>query len=127
MEIVLLLIAGVVIYFLYNTLQEYLKNPIQQQQPYTKRVDIAPIDFENPSKEMARVDKVKSSEFGVLAAILGHLVWSDDKVCPLEKELLDEILTDMAAESKNPKLSKEELNKIVMEQKNNDSIKSRLK
>lgn len=122
MEIVLLLIAGVVIYFLYNTLQEYLKNPIQQQQSYTKRVDIAPIDFENPYKEMARVDKVKSSEFGVLAAILGHLVWSDDKVCPLEKELLDEILTDMAAESKNPKLSKEELNKIVMEQKNNDTM-----
>ena len=50
MEIVLLLIAGVVIYFLYNTLQEYLKNPIQQQQPYTKRVDIAPIDFENPKR-----------------------------------------------------------------------------
>ena len=58
MEIVLLLIAGVVIYFLYNTLQEYLKNPIQQQQPYTKRVDIAPIDFENPYKEMARVVRV---------------------------------------------------------------------
>lgn len=118
MEIVLLLIAGVVVYFLYNTLQEYLKNPLHpQQQPYTNRVDSAPIDFHNPYEEMAQVDKVKSSEFGVLAAILGFVVWSDEKICPLERKLLDEILTDMAAESKNPKLSKDELNTIVMEQK----------
>lgn len=119
MEIVLLLIAGVVVYFLYNTLQEYLKNPLQpNQQHYTNRTDAAPIDFQNPYEEMAQADKVKSSEFGVLAAILGYLVWSDKKVCSLQEQLLDEMLTDMAIESKNHKLSKDELKTILMEQEN---------
>ena len=67
---------------------------------------------------MAQADKVKSSEFGVLAAILGYLVWSDKKVCSLQEQLLDEMLTDMAIESKNPKLSKDELKTILMEQEN---------
>ncbi|RDU60000.1 tellurite resistance TerB family protein [Helicobacter marmotae] len=117
MEIVLLLIAGVVIYFLYNTLQDYLKNPIQtQQQPYSNSADTAPIDFENPYEEMAQTDRLKSNEFSVLAAILGYLVWSDKKVCPLEEQLLAQMLADMAAESKNPKFSKEELKDILMKQ-----------
>lgn len=119
MEIILLLIAGVVVYFLYNTLQEYLKNPIQpNQQPYTNRTDISPIDFQNPYEEMAQQDKIKSNEFSILAAILGYLVWSDKKMCALQEQLLDEILTDMAAESKNPRFTIDELKAILNEQRN---------
>lgn len=119
MEIVLLLIAGVVVYFLYNTLQEYLKNPLHpnQQQPYSNQTNTAPIDFQNPYEEMTHTDKIISSEFGILAAILGHVVWSDNEICKLEEQLIDEMLTDMAEESKNPKLSKEELHEILLEQK----------
>lgn len=121
MEIVLLLIAGVVVYFLYNTLQEYLKNPLHQNPQFnTNRIDNTPIDFKNPYQEMTHIDKVKSSEFGVLAAILGRVVWSDEKMCPLEEQLVDEMLTDMAQEAKNPKMSKEELKDILMEQKSSN-------
>ena len=113
MEILLLLIAGVVVYFLYNTLQDYLKNPINQQS-YPKQLEDTNINFQNAYEQVSVVEKAKSNEFSVLAAILGNfIVWSKMKTCPLEKELLDGILTDMASESKNPKLSKEELSKIV--------------
>ena len=121
MEILLLLIAGVVVYFLYNTLQDYLKNPINQQS-YPKQLEDTNINFQNAYEQVSVVEKAKSNEISVLAANLGNfIVWSKMKTCPLEKELLDGILTDMASESKNPKLSKEELSKIVMEQKNHDT------
>ena len=121
MEIVLLLIAGVVIYFLYNTLQDYLKNPLHQNPQNTfgfGNADNTPINFDNPYQvEDTWENKIKSNEFSILAAIIARVVWSDDKICPLEKQLLDEILSDMAAESKNPKLSKEELEEIVEKEK----------
>lgn len=122
MEIVLLLIAGVVIYFLYNTLQDYLKNPLHQNPQNTPfnfgNADNAPINFDNPYQaENTWESKVKSNEFSILTAIIARVVWSDDKICSLEKQLLDEILSDMAAESKNPTLSKEELEEIVEKEK----------
>ncbi|WP_104742961.1 TerB family tellurite resistance protein [Helicobacter cinaedi] len=121
MEIVLLLIAGVVIYFLYNTLQDYLKNPLHQNPQNTfgfGNADNTPINFDNPYQvEDTWENKIKSNEFSILAAIIARVVWSDDKICSLEKQLLDEILSDMAAESKNPKLSKEELEEIVEKEK----------
>lgn len=122
MEIVLLLIAGVVIYFLYNTLQDYLKNPLHQNPQNTSfgfgNADNTPINFDNPYQvEDTWESKIKSNEFSILAAIIARVVWSDDKICPLEKQLLDEILSDMASESKNPKLSKEELEEIVEKEK----------
>lgn len=122
MEIVLLLIAGVVIYFLYNTLQDYLKNPLHQNPQNTPfglgNTDNTPINFNNPYQvEDTWEDKIKSNEFSILAAIIARVVWSDDKICPLEKQLLDEILGDMVAESKNPKLNKEELEEIIEKEK----------
>lgn len=120
MEIVLLIIAGVVVYFLYNTLQEYLKNPLHQNPLATNRIDSAPIEFKNPYADMAKEKRVKFSEFGVLSAILGRVVWSDDNLCALESELVEEMLSDMAAESKNPKLSQDELRDILLEQKDSN-------
>lgn len=121
MEIVLLLIAGVVIYFLYNTLQDYLKNPLHQNPqnvPFgSNNADNTPINFDNPYQmQDPWVGKIKSNEFSILAAIIARVVWSDEQICPLEKQLLDEILSDMAAESKNPRLSKEELEEIVQKE-----------
>ena len=121
MEIVLLLIAGVVIYFLYNTLQDYLKNPLHQNpqnMPFgSNSADNTPINFDNPYQmQDPWVGKIKSNEFSILAAIIARVVWSDEQICPLEKQLLDEILSDMAAESKNPRLSKEELEEIVQKE-----------
>lgn len=121
MEIVLLLIAGVVIYFLYNTLQDYLKNPLHQSSqnmPFgSNSADNTPINFDNPYQmQDPWVGKIKSNEFSILAAIIARVVWSDEQICPLEKQLLDEILSDMAAESKNPRLSKEELEEIVQKE-----------
>lgn len=121
MEIVLLLIAGVVIYFLYNTLQDYLKNPLHQSpqnMPFgSNNADNTPINFDNPYQmQDPWVGKIKSNEFSILAAIIARVVWSDEQICPLEKQLLDEILSDMAAESKNPRLSKEELEEIVQKE-----------
>lgn len=121
MEIVLLLIAGVVIYFLYNTLQDYLKNPLHQNpqnMPFgSNNADNTPINFDNPYQmQDPWVGKIKSNEFSILAAIIARVVWSDEQICPLEKQLLDEILSDMAAESKNPRLSKEELEEIVQKE-----------
>lgn len=118
MELVLLLIAGVVVYYLYNALQDYLKNPLHQnpQQMQDARND-SPIVFDNPYVEMSREEKARGSEFGVLAAILGRVAWSDGQLCALEKQLLNEMLSDMAAESKNPKLSVSDLEEIIAEQK----------
>lgn len=121
MEIVLLLIAGVVIYFLYNTLQDYLKNPLHQNpqnMPFgSNSADNTPINFDNPYQmQDPWVGKIKSNEFSILAAIIARVVWSDEQICPLEKQLLDEILSDMATESKNPRLSKEELEEIVQKE-----------
>lgn len=124
MEIVLLAIAGVVIYLLYNTLQEYLKNPLHQMPSFNKNNSTTEevISFQNPYEEIAVLDKAKASEFGVLSAILGKVVWSDGNVCPLEQKLLDEMIIDMSTESKNPKLTPEDIQNIIMEQKNDNSV-----
>ena len=80
MEIVLLLIAGVVIYFLYNTLQDYLKNPLHQNPQNTfgfGNADNTPINFDNPYQvEDTWESKIKSNEFSILAAIIARVVWS---------------------------------------------------
>lgn len=122
-EIVLLVIAGVVAYFLYNTLVDYLKNPLHQNPQSSSpfgmgNTNDTPINFENPYRaEDTWEGKLKKNEFSILAAIIARVVWSDKTICPLERQLLDEILGDMAAESKNPKLSKEELDEIIQKEK----------
>lgn len=119
MEIFLLLIAGVVIYFLYNTLQDYLKNPIHQSSnKHFSRNEPEAIEFENPYQTISDDERVRKSEFGILSAILGQVVWSDSKICKLEKSLIDLMLVDMSNETKNPKISKDELEEILLEQKN---------
>lgn len=117
MEIVLLLIAGGVAYYLYHTLQEYLKNPLHQrsQTSFPPTQGEQSIDFKNPYESMRETDRVEASEFSVLAGILGYVVWSDKQMSMLEEQLVDEILADMAAESKNPKHTQEELKEILCE------------
>lgn len=123
MELILALIAVVVVYFLYHTLKEYLKNPLHSNQqpinPYqTKQTTII---FDNPYTQIKEQDKANNSEFGVLASILGHLIAVNSKNCDLEKALLQELLSDMSAESKNPKLSVDELLEIANKQNGADS------
>lgn len=118
MEIFLLLIAGVVIYFLYNTLQDYLKNPIHKSSNnHFSRNEPEAIEFENPYQAISEGERARKSEFGILSAILGQVVWSDSKMCKLQKNLIDLMLMDMSNEAKNPKISKDELEEILLEQK----------
>lgn len=120
MEIVLLLIAGIVIYYLYNILQDYLKNPLHKTSHSYSQDDMNS-SWTNPYQSIDDGEKARKSEFGILSAILGRVVWSDNKMCKLEKNLVDLMLTDMANESRNPKMSKGELEDILLEQKNPQS------
>ncbi|PAF48162.1 hypothetical protein BKH46_02320 [Helicobacter sp. 12S02634-8] len=73
MEIILLILAGVVVYYLYITLQEYLKNPITPQSRDTN-IKIEEYDIsQDPYVQANPLDKIKKSEFGIMAAIVSKI------------------------------------------------------
>lgn len=118
MEIFLLLIAGVVAYFLYNTLRDYLKNPLHHPSRTDSRsAETETFVLDNPYQPVSEMDRIREGEFGILSAILGHIVWSDGKECKLQENLIDSMLTDMANELKNPKVAREMLEEILLEQR----------
>ncbi len=96
MEIVLLIIAGIVLYYLYNGFQDYMKNPYKRNEEKDYRAEYNPSD--NPYVEPTKEDRIKKTEYGVLAGILQVVASSDGKVCNLEKELISDMLDDMANE-----------------------------
>lgn len=113
MEVVLLIIAGVVLYMLYNSYQDYLKNPYKGNNnnvDYKNEYKDNP--YKEPYKEISDEDKIKKTEFGILTCILKNIASSDGEICPLEKELISSILDDIAAELSDYKNAREILQNI---------------
>lgn len=99
MEILLLIIAGVVLYMLYNSFSDYMKNPYKvptQDIRDSLASEYKPQD--NPYIQLTDEDRIKKTEFGILAQILALIAQSDGKVCALERELLNDLFDDMAKE-----------------------------
>ena len=122
MEIVLLIIAGIVLYLLYNSFQDYMKDPYKPDfknnnsnnmksnhhgrghhgghhggNSYEDEYDIS----NSPYLELSMEDKIKKGEYGVIVRILKNIASSDGNVCNLEKELINNILDDIAFEMKD--------------------------
>ncbi len=98
MEILLLVIAGIVLYMLYTSFSDYMKNPykLPSQDIEGYRSEYKPQD--NPYIQLTDEDRIKKTEFGILAQILALIAKSDGKVCALERELLKDLFDDMAKE-----------------------------
>ncbi|MCI6217933.1 MAG: TerB family tellurite resistance protein [Helicobacter sp.] len=116
MEIILLLIGAGVAYFLYITLQDYLKNPLHQQSFQT------PTPIQNPPQisfvddEQDRLQKkIRDSEYGILSAILGIFAKSDGKACELEEVLAKDLIAEMVKDAKNQKITESALLEIYQD------------
>lgn len=98
MEILLLVIAGIVLYMLYTSFSDYMKNPykLPSQDIDGFKNEYKPQD--NPYIQLTDEDRIKKTEFGILAQILAFIAKSDGKVCALERELLNDLFDDMAKE-----------------------------
>lgn len=113
MEVVLLLIGAGVAYFLYITLQDYLKNPLHQQsfaQP-VKNQNVPQVNFIEDEQNRLQ-NRIKESEYGLLCAILGAFAKSDGKVCEQEEILIEDMIDEMLKDPKSAKLTKESLLEI---------------
>lgn len=75
MSIVLMILAGVVVYYLYQTLQEYLKNP-HASNPQPNAYPEYTIDDmgENPYYAQSPLEKLKNSYAGASVAMLAKLL-----------------------------------------------------
>lgn len=98
MEILLLVVAGIVLYMLYNSFSDYMKNPYKLPSDDDSVLVREYKPEDNPYIQPTDEDKIKKGEFGILAQILAHIAQSDGKVCDLEHELISEMLNDMAVE-----------------------------
>ena len=98
MEVLLLVIAGIVLYMLYTSFSDYMKNPykLPSQDIEGYKSEYKPQD--NPYIQLTDEDRIKKTEFGILAQILALIAQSDGKVCALERELLNDLFDDMAKE-----------------------------
>lgn len=117
MEILLLIIAGVVLYYLYNGFQDYMKNPYKKDEDvgYKAEYNIEESPYVQETDEM----KIKKTEFGVLASILQCITNADGDVCKLEKELVSDMLDDIAKELSDYKDAREILQTIFNNNKDN--------
>lgn len=94
-EVLLIItIAGGVIYYLYITLKEYLGNEENQKrfngQQHRELVESQVI----PTLQ----DRVMQSEYGILTGILGYVANADGEICILEREMAFSLLEDMSKE-----------------------------
>lgn len=119
MEILLLIIAGIVLYMLYNSFSDYMKNPYKvPTQDISEGLAKEYKPQDNPYIQLTDEDRIKKTEFGILAQILALIAQSDGKVCALERELLQDLFDDMAKELNeynNYKDARESLQKIFDE------------
>lgn len=111
MEFILLLIGAGVAYFLYITLQDYLKNPLHPQE-FNKAPSASPmprVSFVDDEKSRM-YSKAKESEYGILSAILGIFSRADGNACEAERVLVEDMIDEMSKDSN--KISKESLLEI---------------
>lgn len=98
MEIVLLILAGIVIYYLYITLQEYLKNPVSVDR---KDLNSTPQEYnftQDPYIQADPLGKLRESELGIMSLIVAKIAPNSDKK-ETEAILIEGILEDMASTS----------------------------
>lgn len=99
MEIVLLILAGVVIYYLYITLQEYLKNPVSVERKDLGSTPQEEYNFtQDPYIQADPLGKLRKSEFGIMSLIVAKIAPNSDKK-EAEAILIEGILEDMASTS----------------------------
>lgn len=123
MEIVLLIIAGVVLYFLYNSFQDYMKNPYNKNEQVENESFKAEYNIQNtPYKIQTTDEKIAKTEFGILAKILHCLSSADGKICELEQEMIKNMLDDIALELSDYPSARKDLQKIFDENKENIDV-----
>lgn len=95
LTLVVILVAGVVMYFLWNTLREYLSVEENAKRFKDRELRREQISIE---REPSLEEKIRASEYGVLAGILGYVANADREICELEKQMAYSLLEDMANE-----------------------------
>lgn len=98
MEIILLILAGAVVYYLYITLQEYLKNPIT---PLSKDSSITTANKNeeydlslDPYVNVDPLDKLKKTESGLMVAITNRFLFFSKGFHSLENNPTKKALID---------------------------------
>ena len=110
---ILLVIAGVVVYYLYTTFEEYLKNPLPSPQKPQERQDYSPKD--NPYSLPTPQDKLKNSYAGASIAMLNILLQagiSQKNPSLLQVVLLDNFIKNLHLQESQETLLKQMLNGI---------------
>lgn len=125
MEIVLLILAGAVVYYLYITLQEYLKNPIT---PLSKDSNISTAKIEeydlslDPYVNADPLDKLKKTESGLMVAITNRFLFFSKGLHSLENNPTKKALIDgfieglskqLAGAFEDPKKSLQEIFRLT--------------
>lgn len=114
---ILLVIAGVVVYYLYTTFEEYLKNPLPSPQKPQERQDYSPKD--NPYSLPTPQDKLKNSYAGASIAMLNILLQagiSQKNPSLLQVILLDNFIKNLHLQESQETLLKQMLNGIDFSQ-----------
>lgn len=114
---ILLVIAGVVVYYLYTTFEEYLKNPLPSPQKPQEKQDYSPKD--NPYSLPTPQDKLKNSYAGASVAMLNILLQAGiSKKNPslLQVVLLDNFIKNLHLQESQETLLKQMLNGIDFSQ-----------
>lgn len=114
---ILLVIAGVVVYYLYTTFEEYLKNPLPSAQKPQEKQDYSPKD--NPYSLPNPQDKLKNSYAGASVAMLNILLQagiSQKNPSLLQVLLLDNFIKNLHLQESQETLLKQMLNGIDFSQ-----------
>lgn len=99
MDNFLLIVVMVVIYFTYKSFKEYLENPQARGSLGSPPGRAEEVDsYEDPYQMLDEERRVERSEFGVIVALMAKVARADGRVCELEKQLLRNMLDDLAAE-----------------------------
>ncbi|PAF41459.1 TerB family tellurite resistance protein [Helicobacter sp. 11S03491-1] len=111
MEIVLLILAGVVVYYLYITLQEYLKNPISSGTRDTNTHSTPEYDLSQDPYILADpLEKIKKTEFGIMVSIMAKVVSKNKSL--MKEVLIDEMFENMKNKINGIENAKEKLREV---------------
>lgn len=98
MTLILLILAAIVLFYLYQMFQEYMKNPYSigsdAESMTTKRPNVgAGVEY----RELSNLDKMKRNEIGIMCALLGKIANSDGTFNKLEQSLSSNFINDAAS------------------------------
>lgn len=115
MEIILLILAGVVIYYLYITLQDYLKNPISVESNKKNTLQDEYDISKDPYVQEGPLGKIKKTEYGVMISILSRIFLGKEKLSRAKEELISDLIEDMSELMSNSN-AKEDLKNLFFEE-----------